>query len=209
MKIKLPYKKFGRDYWLKGKGSCYTNFRYMPEKCLPRAAAFAEVTGMSKDARILDYGCGMGTTTCALLELGYHNVIGIDLTAWPIKNCVPGAKGHVQQLKKKGLKIFADNSFDLVIAKDVFEHVPLPHLKNVVNELMRVSPKLLFLCPVADEHGNFICPRDEDDVTHITRLTKEKWLSSFPYQATEHNEVLLVVRGKEHAHGSVCVLLER
>jgi hypothetical protein len=73
---------------------------------------------------------------------------------------------------------------------------------------MRVAPKLIFLCPIAGADGKYLRASDEDDATHITRLTKEQWLTFFPYKTTERAAAIADIRG-EHAYGSVCALLSQ
>lgn len=69
--------------------------------------------------RILDLGCGTGRTTFALFELGYTDIIGVDLTPEMIeaaevikaerKSPIPFQVGNAKALT------FADERFDVVI----------------------------------------------------------------------------------------------
>lgn len=214
MHADLPSKKankqeetYGENYFIHGIGSCYKNFHFIPEIALQRAAAFTGAAGVRPGVKVLDYGCAMGVITAGLAMLGF-DATGVDISEWAVRNCVPEAKGLVRALSTDGLKEFADDTFDLVIAKDVFEHVPAEHLKPLVDELMRIAPKLIFLCPVAGPHGTYLRATDEEDVTHVTRLTREQWLTLFPYKTTERAAAIAAIKG-EHAYGSVCALLSR
>lgn len=198
---------YGEDYFLHGNGSCYQNFHYMGDLGRRRAAAFAQAAEVPKGARILDYGCGMGAITVGLKEQGY-NAIGVDISSWPIEHCLPQARGLVFTLRQRPLDRFENDSFDAVIIKDVFEHIPVDRLQAIVRNMLQIAPKVVFLVPISDESGHFLRASDERDVSHITRLTKEQWLALFPYKATECPEALVPIKG-EHAYGSVCIRLDR
>ena len=198
---------YGENYFMHGVGSCYKNYRFIPEIALQRAAAFTDAAGVQPDAKVLDYGCAMGVITAGLAMHGFTATV-VDISEWAVRNCVPEAKGLVHALGKDGLKEFTNDSFDLVIAKDVFEHVPVSDLKPLVDELMRIAAKLIFLCPVVGPEGTYLRTTDEEDATHITRLTKEEWLALFPYKTTECAVAIPAIKG-EHAYGSVCALLSR
>lgn len=197
---------YGEDYFMNGVGSCYKNFRYIRHVNIDRAKAIVAGSKVKKNSRILDFGCGLGPLTAAFNELGY-SVVGLDKSEWAITHCLPEAKGLVFGLDQHGLSVFKDKSFDLVVAKDVFEHIPKKELPSVASELLRLSDKLMFIVPVSDKLGNFICQEDEKDTSHITRLTKQQWLSLFPYSSSECIEVLRIVK-KQKAVGSTCILLE-
>ncbi|MEO0895057.1 MAG: class I SAM-dependent methyltransferase [Bacteroidota bacterium] len=74
---------------------------------------------LSHDDKILDLGCGAGRTTYGLRKLGYHKLLGVDLTAGMIKKAkmlhshfatqVNFEVGDATQLKQ------GDHSFDAVI----------------------------------------------------------------------------------------------
>jgi SAM-dependent methyltransferase len=198
---------YDEDYFMHGNGSCYRDFHYMGELGRRRAKAFASAAEVPAGARILDYGCGMGAITVGLNELGY-DATGVDISSWPIEHCLPQARGSVFTLQQRPLVAWKNDAFDAVIAKDVFEHIPVSALQQIVRELLRIAPRLVFLVPVCDESGRFIRATDEQDVSHITRLTREQWSVLFPYRATECSEVLESIKG-EHAYGSLCVRLER
>lgn len=77
--------------------------------------------------KILDIGCGGGFLTTSLAEAG-HEVFGVDLSA----NSLKIAKEHdltrtAHFLQANALQLpFEDQSFDVVCAMDVLEHVETP-----------------------------------------------------------------------------------
>ncbi len=77
---------------------------------------------LAKEAAILDVGTSTGTNLRMLRDLGYSNVTGVDLNDDAIRYCKSKGfpdvrKGNICELP------FADNSFDLVLATDIIEHV--------------------------------------------------------------------------------------
>lgn len=72
--------------------------------------------------KLLDIGCGIGTIALELQKRGFQ-VTGVDFSEVAIKKCrQQGLDAIVSDVDKDGLK-FSDNSFDVVWAGDVIEHV--------------------------------------------------------------------------------------
>ena len=93
----------------------------------------------SKNAKVLDYGCGIGFNIYYYAKV-FPNVIGIDND----KRSVEIAKRQLKKLEcnkrvlhYNGKKLpFKKNTFDIVCASDVWEHVETPRL--MLKEIYRV-----------------------------------------------------------------------
>ncbi|MCK5346621.1 MAG: class I SAM-dependent methyltransferase [Candidatus Heimdallarchaeota archaeon] len=92
---------------------------------------------LSKDAKILDYGCGSGRHTYEYVDAGYKNVSGFD-----IKDYVDL---RAQEDKERFRFIdpndpftipFPDNYFDFIVSTSVFEHVT--NQEQSIQEIARV-----------------------------------------------------------------------
>jgi len=88
-----------------------------------------------KDHRILEIGSGLGWASDYLRTNGWKNYTGIDI--------VPPAEivGDIHHWKELGLK---ENSFDVIIAFEVIEHVDC---LNDCFELLKPGGKLLLTTP--------------------------------------------------------------
>lgn len=97
---------------------------------------------IKKDDKILDIGCGAGRTTFAMYKLGYHNIIGLDLSQAMIneaininasRDCnIDFIVGDATSLK------FSDNMFDSVI----FSYnglMQIPMLENRLKAFKEIS----------------------------------------------------------------------
>ena len=78
--------------------------------------------GITAHARTLDTGTSAGTNLRMLKELGFRNVTGLDISEDAIAFCEAKGLGLVEQGDVCAMP-FADDSFDLVLATDVVEHV--------------------------------------------------------------------------------------
>lgn len=71
----------------------------------------------AKNSKILDLGCGSGRTTINLFNMGYQNIVGVDLSREMIEQCKNIAldkelKIDFQQGDATNLKKFNDQQFD-------------------------------------------------------------------------------------------------
>ena len=87
---------------------------------------------------LLDIGCGNGIITNNLPK--NINIIGLDISSEAIKHVKAG------KLIASVLDIpFPDNSFDLVMANDMLEHIPEKDYGKACAELQRVAKKYLLI----------------------------------------------------------------
>jgi SAM-dependent methyltransferase len=101
----------------------------------------AEVNAFStKGGKALDFGCGVGRLTRALLE-HYDEVHGVDISENMIKKArafTPECHFHVND--SDGLSLFPDQMFDIVYSNIVLQHLPSAAvIGKYVAEMFRVA----------------------------------------------------------------------
>lgn len=89
---------------------------------------------LPKSARILDIGCGSGSFLKALLENGYSDITGIDLSEEQVKLAHQLGVSQVQQGDLVEFLNAADRKFDLISGMDIIEHFT----KNELVELLKL-----------------------------------------------------------------------
>lgn len=132
-------------------GNYYDKYRtknrihaYMVRNFVDRATDLVHSAG---PRRILEVGCGSGDLAARLLAAhGEVDYVGIDISMDQVEMArssyghLPFARASIYQLP------FADDSFDLVIACEVMEHLERP--QAAIEELRRVcADKLLLSVP--------------------------------------------------------------
>lgn len=86
-------------------------------------ARLIEELQVPSDGRVLDVGCGSGANG-PVLAAGGRTVIGIDYSEMPFALAGTGERGHVARLRADATRLpFTSESFDLVVALDVLEHI--------------------------------------------------------------------------------------
>jgi len=110
----------------------------------PIAKAWKEVF----DPRnLLDVGAGRGTF------IAYARDAGIEAEGFDYSNWAVGDEGRYPRCKPEWLRlhdatepwIYEDDSFDLLVALDFFEHIYEEDLDFVINEMFRVAEKYILL----------------------------------------------------------------
>lgn len=129
----------------------------------------ASIKLINKNSKILDYGCATGFLMKGLIEAGYKNVVGYDISEWA-----------VDQARDKMLHIteYKPQDFDFVFSLDVFEHMTDAEIQDAVRTFD--TNYILMRIPVAQKHGHgFHLEVSNNDPTHINCKTKSQWKMFF------------------------------
>ncbi len=122
-----------------------------------------------KSGRVLELGCGLGHLLEWLVD--DYEVYGSDINTWALTQaCQNVPQGHFLTLSAEDLGAFPSNTFQIVIAKHVVEH--LPHPKEAIAEMSRV------LAP-----GGLLLLATPNLDSPMRKLKKEKWIG---YQDPTH-----------------------
>ena len=155
-----------------------------------------------KMAKVLDVGCGTGIFLKPVIAAGCTECVGIDgPSAFAPRALARGYKDvqFVADLNNTALP-FGDGSFDLVVCKDVFEHLHNPTF--ALSEIKRVlRPGGLLLLHVPNHfplHGRlkFLLTNDIDTFTFFK--DESRW--TFPHiRFYEHGDSLVVFKNQGFA----------
>ena len=150
--------------------SAYENYRWMPERTIREASSI--INNIPFD-NVLDYGCAKGFMVYAMRLLG-KEAFGVDVSDYAVKNSHPKVRDYLSVIKS------ADDikgGWDLIIAKDVLEHIPKELLPETLAAFRRRCKHLFVAVPLGD--GKRYRIREyEMDVTHIIREPEEWWLTT-------------------------------
>lgn len=127
---------------------------------------------VQRDSFIMDYGCAVGFLLEGFKELGYTNVLGVEISEWAREEA--GKRGNRVIETVNGMSL----SPDLLISLDVFEHMTDKEVSRVILE---TSPKaMLVRIPTSTDGGKtFHLEVSKADPTHINCKTKEQWIEFF------------------------------
>ena len=100
---------------------------------------------VTKNAKILDVGCGNGELMKYITENISKDIRGIELSKSNVQKCVEKGLTVIEGDAEKDLKQFPDNSFDFVILSQTLQAFLDP--ENVLNELLRIGKKAIVSIP--------------------------------------------------------------
>lgn len=150
--------------------SAYENYRWMPERSIREASS---IINNIKFDTVLDYGCAKGFMVYALRLLG-KEAYGADVSEYAVKNCHPNVKDYLQVIENTEQ---LTGGWDLIIAKDVLEHIPKDVIPSVLSELRRRCKTIFVAVPLGDG-VRYRIREYEMDITHIVREPEEWWLKT-------------------------------
>jgi SAM-dependent methyltransferase len=124
--------------------------------------------------RVLDVGCGPGFLMLFLAELGIE-VQGIDFSPASIDLAPPDVReailiGDVTEPH------VPEHSFDLVICREVLEHLTVLQVRRTIEQLCRASSRFVYATTRFHPDPSSLLDITTDlgtDPTHITLLTKD------------------------------------
>ena len=204
-----PFDKQYFEDGIKTGVSAYEDFRWIPERTLREASS---ITNNIQFNSVLDFGCAKGFMVYALRLLG-KQAFGVDISEYAVTNCHPKVTDYVRVIRS--LDEIHDRliKYDLIIAKDVLEHIPKDEIPEILSVFRKAGKSLLIAVPLGDG-TKYIIRSYEMDKTHIIRETEEWWLSNvisagfkikyFDYQFYHLKENWTV----PHPYGNAFILAE-
>ena len=179
MKVVLPdMNQFTRDYYEDGIRkhiSGYENYQWMPTRSIPEAL---DIINQFDFDTCVDYGCAKGFLVHALRILRRH-AFGEDISEYAISHCHPAAKPYLSAPN--------NNVYDLLICKDVLEHVYEGDIPVVLQNFRRKSNQFFFTIPLGD-NDRFRIREYEVDITHVTKKDEAWWINMFEQQGLRLKE---------------------
>jgi 2-polyprenyl-3-methyl-5-hydroxy-6-metoxy-1,4-benzoquinol methylase len=125
--------------------------------------------------RALDLGCGPGALMHLLWELGV-DVEGIDFAESSRRLATPEVRDRISIGAVTDPTLKADNCADLVICREVIEHLTVLEVKQAVANMVRMTSRLIYVTtrfhPDPADLLDFNTS-DDLDPTHITLLNKD------------------------------------
>lgn len=133
----------------------------------PMLRKMAEEKFVKMGVPVLDYGCGAGDYTNFISKIT-KNVVGADISTKIAEKRFPELKFKKINIAKKMLP-FENNSFEVVVAVNVIEHVH--DFENLLTEFKRIlkSNGTIF---ITTYDVNFILHRILNDPTHVYEWTE-------------------------------------
>lgn len=130
--------------------------------------------------KILEVGCGLGHLLAHLAP--HYEVYGADINAWALEQAAQNVPdGQFSQVGAEDLAPFEDDSFDVVVAKHVVEHLPAPD--QAIQEIGRVlRPGGLLVLGTPNTDSPMHARKGQgwvgyQDPTHISLHSPAEWLS--------------------------------
>ncbi len=123
--------------------------------------------------RVYDVGCGPGFLMALLAELGVE-VAGIDYAEASLSLAPETVRDRIAIGEVTELPV-PDRSQDVVVCREVFEHLTVLQVRRAVAEICRVSSRLVYATTRfhPDPEGLLdVTTQFEVDPSHITLLTK-------------------------------------
>lgn len=139
-----------------------------------------ELKKMFAPKRVLDVGCAKGYLVESFRRLGVV-AFGVDISEYALSCSQGKSRRYLAQASADGIP-FPDNSFDLVVSTDVFEHLTVSQAEIAVAEISRVTSRFVYtnIC-LAQEPGlsDDYFRIDPNDESHITVASRDFWNKRF------------------------------
>jgi SAM-dependent methyltransferase len=162
------YESLGEEFWY---ATCRQD---LIKKILEsHVAALGKQKNKKKSGKrpwtILDAGCGSGMNYKALEKFG--KVISLDVNERAIRICKSRGFKNVFKGDAQSMKMLKSNSFDLVCAMELIEHLPKDH--SFINEAHRILRKGGFLL-ITTPTFKFLWSEDDELGHHERRYSRKQ-----------------------------------
>lgn len=134
---------------------------------------FKFIKHMDKNIKILDIGCGLGHNLFVFKELGFKNVVGVDISPECIDFC---KKKKFNVIQKDVFDFLKENKtkFNLITAFDIVEHFSVEEASKLVRLVFQnLEDEGIFIVNVQNANNPFTLRERYIDITHKTIYTPE------------------------------------
>jgi len=94
---------------------------------------------MPRDARILEVGCNEGNQLCALREMGFQNLYGVEIQDYALRKARARVENAQLALATAFEIPYPDSFFDLVFTSGVLIHIAPADLPKALREIHRCA----------------------------------------------------------------------
>jgi len=125
--------------------------------------------------KVLDLGCGPGALMHLLLEIGVE-ADGIDYNEMSLKLATPEVRDRIAIGDASNASIKADSSYDLVICREVLEHLTVLEVRKAVANMARLTSRFIYVTTRFHPNPPTLLDfntSDDLDPSHITLLNKD------------------------------------
>jgi SAM-dependent methyltransferase len=125
--------------------------------------------------RVLDIGCAFGTFLSHLDPA--WDLYGIDLSDHAVSKARENLP-HAHIVRSSAMDIPFQESFDVITAFDVIEHLPdLDRTAVLISSKLAVNGSFIFVVPVYDGPLGPVVRALDHDPTHIHKASRDFWLA--------------------------------
>jgi SAM-dependent methyltransferase len=175
--------RYDEEYFERGsiRGiSGYMNYSWLPELTLRMAHHLVRQLGITRNTRVLDYGCAKGYLVKALRILDI-DARGVDVSEYALA-CLPSdVRQHCSRIHGADERNGFEDHYEWMIAKDVFEHISEANLRTLLAQALPSVDRMFLAIPLGldDQDSGFVIAEYDKDITHITARTAAWWRSLF------------------------------
>ena len=134
---------------------------------------FNKLKIFSKNAKILDYGCGTGSSLKKVIEFEPKKIVGIDISDVSIDKARSNIGSHKDNLelivdnceKTK----FGENEFDLVYGTGILHHLQIDQCLNEISRVLKPGGRFLCLefSKIQNSNLDFVYKNYSKIIPHI------------------------------------------
>ena len=179
---------YHKGYWEDGDGSNYHSYGFDPG--WPVIASVVRQF-LNPGATAYEVACAKGYLVKTLLHFGF-NAYGIDISDYAISKADADVANRLQVANAVSLP-WPEDTADIILSMEFFEHVPEDEVDIVLSEKMRVLKdggimmmKINIIVPESNPH--YSSHENDCDVTHYTIKDRDWWENKFVNAGLIHDK---------------------
>jgi SAM-dependent methyltransferase len=165
---------YDAEYWTGDWRDAGNNYRLETRRAI-EAQNPALINDVFAPARALDLGCGPGALMHLLWELGV-DVEGIDYADSSLRLATPQVHDRIVIGDVSDATLKPANRYDLVICREVLEHLTVLEVKRCVANMVRMTSRYVYVTTRFHPNPGSLLDfnqKDDLDPSHITLLNKD------------------------------------